>query len=116
MNSVFETEGTWRIPGGSLVTLWAARPEFTPTECDVPFWFGPHYNYGDLDGMTAFIRDNKITSITEIVEVFREPRNDVDSFFRGRSLLVARFKDIIDAMMFKMAVPHPEPVDFQAGI
>ena len=116
MMEIFKTDGKWRIPGGGLVTDWSKRPEYVYQENDVPFYFGPHYNYGNLDGMDAFVRDNKIVEVIEIIEVFREPYTDVDSSFRGRGLLVARFANELDAMMFKMTVPHPEPVGFRDHI
>jgi hypothetical protein len=99
----FETEGVWRIPGGRLVTVWAALPEYIPTDTDVPFKWGPNYNMGQHHEVRErFLTENKVVGLFEIVEVFREPWNDADGSFKGRTLLVAKFQCLNDAIMFKM--------------
>ena len=101
----FDTEGTWRIPGGGLVSVWATLPEFIPTDTDVQFKFGPLYNWGmDTEERRLFVTENRILKIIEIVEVFREPFNDVDGSFRSRHRLVASFGNVSDAILFKMKV------------
>jgi len=115
--SIFETSGVWRVVQGGLVTKWATLPEYRRHELDVPFWFGPHYNYGQtFEQRDEFIKRYRIPSIFEIVEVFREPHNDVDPSFRGRALLIARFRYATDALVFKMGVPNPEPSDFRVHL
>lgn len=112
MMEIFKTEGTWRILPAGLVREYAKLEEYVPNDCEVPFYFGHHYNYGDLDGMVRFKSEHNIQEIFEIIEVFREPYNDVDAAFRGRSLLIARLATDLEALVFKLAVPHPEPVRF----
>jgi len=101
--SLFETEGTWRRIGGGLVHLWSERPEFIPSDLDVPFWFGQHYNWGmPHEEQEAFLKQYRIVDLFEIVEVFNEPYNDVDPTFKGRQFLVACFTDAKDAIYFRM--------------
>jgi hypothetical protein len=51
-----------------------------------------------------FLDENHIIGITEILEVFGEPRNDMDGSFRGRNKLVAHFNTATDAVYFYMKI------------
>ena len=112
-----ETEGVWKIVSGGMVRVWATLPEYVWNDCDVPFWFGPHYHLSLLPAeRDEFIRRHKILKIIQIVEVFREPFNDVDSSFRGRGYLIASFATPTDALLFKLAIPSTKPPNFRLSL
>ena len=105
--------GTWRIISqgrGLLFTpkmihVWADVPEYIPQEFDIHFNWGPHYNWSiSSQQIKEWLDQLHVVSLKEIVEVFREPFNDVDASFKGRSLLIASFANITDAIYFKMLV------------
>ena len=103
--SDFETTGVWKAITGGLVHDWSRQPGFEATELDVPFTWNPSYNWGiTAEEREEFRTKYKIRNIREIVEVFREPFNDVDASFKGRTLLVATFESDTDAIYFRLAM------------
>jgi hypothetical protein len=115
MLEILKTDGVWKCaPTGGLVRVWSDLPNYIYKENDVPFWFGPHFNLGmDYGLRQAFIARFKIKKIQEIIEVFREPFNDIDPSFRGRGLLMASFDDEADAIVFRLAMPSANPNNFR---
>lgn len=117
MLSIFETEGVWKVRGSGLVHSWHNKPTYVHVETDVPFDFGPPYHYGlTVEERDEFVRKHKIQDLKEIIEIFREPTSDMDGTFRGRSLLIASFANINDALMFKLFIPSPNPRDFRVHL
>jgi hypothetical protein len=81
---------------------WLDLPDYEPEPNEVHFHYCEFFN---LLNRNQIRRDWNIADVFEVVEVFREPRHDMDGSFKHEQFLVARFDDPNAAFHFKLRVP-----------